>query len=103
LATLHQDGEQLFAFVGMKEGVKKGDKFEVLQKSINKQGKEEFKVVKTIKVEKDGLWDNREGAGEVIEGAASAKEEKDANAALKYTKLGTSKDFLEGSLIRQVK
>ena len=103
LATLHQDGEQLFAFVGMKEGVKKGDKFEVLQKSINKQGKEEFKVVKTIKVEKDGLCDNREGAGEVIEGAASAKEEKDANAALKYTKLGTSKDFLEGSLIRQVK
>jgi hypothetical protein len=103
LATLHQDGAQLFAFVGMKEGVKKGDKFEVLQKTINKEGKEEFKVVKTITVEKDGVWDNREGAGEVIEGEATGKEDKDANASLKYTKLGTSKDFLEGSLIRQVK
>jgi hypothetical protein len=88
----------------MKESVKKGDKFEVLQMTVNKKtGKEEFKAVKTVKVEKDGVWDNREGAGEVIEGAASGKEDDDANESLKYTKLGTSKDLLDGSLIRQVK
>ena len=104
LSTLHQDGDQLFAYIGMKEGVKKGDKFEVLQMTVNKKtGKEEFKAIKTVKVEKDGVWDNREGAGEVIEGAASGKEDDDANESLKYTKLGTSKDLLDGSLIRQVK
>lgn len=103
LSTIHQnDDGTLYAYVGKKEGVKSGDKFEVLQRTM-KDGKESYEVIGSVKVEKKGVWDNREGAGEVIEGAATTKEDDDANSSLTYTLLGSSKKMLEGSLIRQVK
>lgn len=103
LSTLHQaDDGTLYAFIGKKEGVKEGDKFEVLERTM-KDGKEEFRKVAAIKVDKDGLWDNREGAGEVIEGAAEDKDDKDGNANLKYTTFGKNNKMFEGYLIRQNK
>jgi hypothetical protein len=59
--------------------------------------------VTTIKVDKKGVWDNREGAGEIIQDAAQDKEDDDINTSLTYTTFGKSKKMLEGSLIRQVK
>ena len=103
LATLHQEDDgTLFSYIGKKEGIDSGDKFEVLER-VMKDGKETFKVVTTIKVDKKGVWDNREGAGEIIQGAAQDKEDDDINTSLTYTTFGKSKKMLEGSLIRQVK
>ena len=48
-------------------------------------------------------WLGREGAGEIIQGAAQDKEDDDINTSLTYTTFGKSKKMLEGSLIRQVK
>jgi hypothetical protein len=103
LATLHQEDDgTLFSYIGKKEGIDSGDKFEVLER-VMKDGKETFKVVTTIKVDKKGVWDNREGAGEIIQGSAQDKEDDDINTSLTYTTFGKSKKMLEGSLIRQVK
>lgn len=103
LATLHQEDDgTLFSYIGKKEGIDSGDKFEVLER-VMKDGKETFKVVTTIKVDKKGVWDNREGAGEIIQDAAQDKEDDDINTSLTYTTFGKSKKMLEGSLIRQVK
>lgn len=103
LATLHQDGENLYAYVGKKEGCKEGDKFEVLQKTIDKNGNEVYDVVGTVKIEKGKLWDNRAGANEKIEGAAADKDDDKTDTALTYSSFGTSKKLWDGALIRQVK
>lgn len=102
LATLHQDGKSLFAYIGVKEGCKEGDKFEILQKTIDKNGNEVYEVVGKAKIEKGQLWDNRAGANENIEGAATGLA-SDGNPSLTFSSLGKSKDLLEGSLIRQKK
>lgn len=104
LATLHQDGENLFAYVGKKEGCKEGTKFEVLQRVLNDDGTEGFDVVGKVQIQKGQLWDNRMGAGEKVKGETEEKGDKDAgNASLGHSGLGTSKKMLEGSLLRQVK
>ncbi len=106
LATLHQDGENLYAYIGAKEGCKEGDKFEVLQKTIDKEGVEVYKAVGVVKIEKGQLWDNRNGINLKVEGAATDEKKKDkekANSALSFSGFGTSKKLLEGSLIRQIK
>ena len=103
LATLHQDGEKLFAFIGAKEGCKEGDKFEVLQKTLDDEGNEVIETVGQVKIQKGELWDNRPGAGKAIEGAATNKDKSGANASLTSSGLGTSKKLWEGSLLRQTK
>lgn len=103
LATLHQDGENLYAFVGAKEGCDEGDKFEVLQKVLDDNGLETYEVVGKVSIEKGQLWDNRAGAQEKLEGGATTKEKGKANASLTYSGFGKSKKLLEGSLIRQIK
>src|SRR5690606_39200792 len=57
-------GDPLSAKIGLKEGLEKGDKYEVLEQVINKEGKTEYKKVGTIKVEKNMIWDNRYMADE---------------------------------------
>lgn len=103
LSTLHQDGEKLFAFVGTKEGCKEGDKFDVLQKTLDDNGNEVFETVGQVKIQKGELWDNRPGAGQKIEGAATSKDKSGANPNLTFSGLGTSKKLWEGSLLKQVK
>lgn len=99
LATLHQDGKNLFAYVGTKEGCEEGTKFEVLQKTIDDNGNEVFEVVGKVKIKRGQLWDNRAGANEQIEGGET---DKKGNANLSYSGFGKSKKLLEGSLIRQM-
>ncbi len=106
MSSLHVFGEKLGAYIGKKEDVKAGDKFDVF---IPEEGKDKtitWKKVGTLKVAKEGVWDNREGAGQAIEGEANEGEEKeDAAASLTYTIFDgkPSKKIGEGCMIRLAK
>jgi len=87
-------GATIKAKIGMKEGVASGSKFEVLEQTIDKEGRTQYKRVGLIKpVGK--IWDNR----------YMAAEEKSATAHLAYTefKKVSGGDFYPGMLIREIK
>jgi hypothetical protein len=81
----------------MKEGLEKGDKYEVLERVIDKATKKEiYKKVGELKVS-DKVWDNRHGAEEEL----ALKGETQEN---KYTVFeGSLKNAYDGLLIRQIK
>lgn len=84
-------GDPISAKIGLKEGIEKGDKYEVLEQIINKDGKTEYKRVGIIKVEKNKIWDNR----------YMAKEE--TKSELEYTVFSGAKNkYFAGMLIRQI-
>lgn len=104
--NISDDESTMFAYVGKKEGVKNGDKFEVLEQIADEDGNISFKKVGTVKVAKGKVWDNRAGAGEEIEGAAETKEDDDIDTSATYTTFeGKPKsDWLMGGLwLRQIK
>ena len=104
MSSLHEEDGKLVAYIGTKEGVKAGDKFDVFmcQKTDNEV---EWKKVGTIKVAKNSVWDNQEGANETLEGEAEDGEKKEGNAELKYTIFDgkPGKKIGEGCLIRLAK
>lgn len=105
-APLHIDDEgNIFAYIGMKEGVKNGTKFEVFEQVMKEDGTMEYNKVGAISALKGKVWDNRAGANEVIAGAAEdAAEEKAEDTSLKCTYFsGNAKKLMDGMLIRQVK
>ncbi len=75
--NVSDDGSTMYAYIGKKEGVKKGDKFEVLEQIADEDGNITYKKIGTVKVAKGMIWDNRAGAGEKLEGEAEAKEDDD--------------------------
>lgn len=84
-------GDPLSAKIGMKEGLEKGDKYEVLEQVINEEGKTEYKKIGIIKVEKNMIWDNRYMADE------------ENPSELEYTTFSGSKNkYYAGMLIRQI-
>jgi len=84
--------EPLSAKIGLKEGLEKGDKYEVLEQILNKEGKTEYKRIGVIKVDKDQIWDNRFNA-----------DEENTDKTLEYTVFKGSKNkFYPGMLIRQI-
>lgn len=104
MSSLHEEDGKLVAYIGTKEGVKAGDKFDVFM--CQKDGNEvEWKKVGTIKVAKNSVWDNQEGANETLEGEAEDGEKKEGNAELKYTIFDgkPGKKVGEGCLIRLAK
>ncbi len=84
----------LSARIGMKEGLKKGDRFEVLERVMNNQGKTMFEKRGTIKVDKNHIWDNRYEAGK-------GGDEYNYKSTLGFTKFKGSGNFYPGMLIRQ--
>ena len=104
MSSLHEEDGKLVAYIGTKEGVKAGDKFDVFmcQKNDNEI---EWKKVGTIKVAKNSVWDNQEGANETFEDEAEDGEKKEGNAELKYTVFDgkPGKKVGEGCLIRLAK
>ncbi|GAA4895720.1 hypothetical protein GCM10023311_20590 [Flaviramulus aquimarinus] len=83
--------EPLAAKIGLKEGLEKGDKYEVLEQMLDENGIAKFKRLGVIKVEKDLIWDNR----------FNADEENQSN--IKYTTFsGGKKKYFAGMLIRQI-
>ncbi len=86
-------GDPLSAKIGLKEGLEGGDKYEVLEQTIDKNGKTFYKRQGVIKVDKKQIWDNRFMAGEEKETTEEVKE---------YTLFKGGKNFYSGMLIRQI-
>ena len=111
MCSLQEVDGKLVAYIGMKEDIKSGDKFNVYKPVMNEDGTvkdvKEWKNVGTIKVNKGCVWDNRAGAGEVIEGEAVDKKDKDDEEGSKaqYTefKEKPSKNIYAGLMIRLTK
>jgi hypothetical protein len=53
------NNDPLSAKIGMKEGLEKGDKYEVLEQVMDKKGRTSYKRKGIIRVDKDHIWDNR--------------------------------------------
>jgi hypothetical protein len=86
----------LAAKIGLKEGLEKGDKFEVLEQVMDKEGRTRYKRKGIVKVDKDHIWDNRHMAGQEPE------EAENPASSLGYTRLKGSGRFYKGMLIRQI-
>lgn len=104
MSSLHEVDGKLVAYIGTKEGVKAGDKFDVFMCEKTDKGVE-WNKVGSIKVAKNSVWDNQEGANETLEGAAEDGEKEDGNATLTYTTFDgkPSKKIGEGCMIRLAK
>ena len=86
-------GDPIAAQIGLKEGLEKGDRFEVLEQVIDKDGRTSYKRVGTIKVDKDKIWDNSYLHEEISELANSSP----------FTEFkGSSNKYYSGMLIRQI-
>lgn len=92
-------GSPITAKIGMKEGLEGGEKFEVLEQSINpKTGLTEYNKVGEIKVNKKMIWDNRYNAG------MENKDDKKADDNIDRTTFdGPDGKFFAGMLIKQIK
>jgi hypothetical protein len=86
-------GEPITAAIGLKEGLEKGDKFEVLEQTINDDGVTEYKRVGIIKVDHRQIWDN----------SYLAEEDQSANKSGYTVFKGPKNKFYPGMLIRQIK
>lgn len=87
-------GDPIAAKIGLKEGLEKGDKFEVLEQVIDKDGRTTYKRVGKIKVDKNHIWNNSFLAEETEEELAQEEE---------YTLFkGPEGKYYSGMLIRQI-
>ena len=89
--------DPLSAKIGLKEGLEKGDRFEVLEQVMDKDGRTRYKRKGVVKVDKKHIWDNRHMAGE---GPEESTENSDSQ--LGYTLFKGSGKYYEGMLIRQI-
>lgn len=90
------NGKEVYAQVGLKEGVSQESKYEVLEKNLDEStGKTTYKRVGVIEPVSGKIWDNR----------YMAAEDQTLNSKLKYTtfKKVSGSDFFEGMLIREIK
>lgn len=90
------NGKEVYAQVGLKEGVSQESKYEVLEKKLDEStGKTTYKRVGVIEPVSGKIWDNR----------YMAAEDQTLNSKLKYTtfKKVSGSDFFEGMLIREIK
>ncbi len=95
-------GDPITAKIGLKEGLESGDKFEVLEQTIDKEGKTKYVRKGTIKVDGKQIWDNRYLAGQesIVDSTAAAV---NAKPVLDRTFFKGGKDLYPGMLIRQIK
>jgi hypothetical protein len=90
----------ILAKIGKKEGLKGGEKFEVLERTLNeKTGLTEYKKVGTATVDKKLVWDNRYTAGEEAE---EKQLDKDGNP-ITATVFKGSKKIQPGMLLKFIK
>jgi hypothetical protein len=88
------------AQIGMKEGLSGGEKFDVLELTVNpKTGLTEYKKVGTAVADKKIVWDNRYNAGQKSEAELL---DKDGNP-ITGTTFKSSKDIQPGMLLKQTK
>lgn len=88
-------GEPITAKIGLKEGLSKKSKFDVLEQQIDENGKTKYVSVGTIKIDtKYPIWDNRFAANE---------ENPNSTIDRTYFKKVSGKNFYPGMLIVQKK
>ncbi|WP_127844300.1 hypothetical protein [Psychroflexus aestuariivivens] len=86
-------GDPIKAKIGLKEGLEKGDKFEVLEQVLDEDGRTSYKRIGTIKVDKKQIWDN----------TFMAEEAENAEKTEDFTLFkGNSNKYASGMLIRQI-
>lgn len=90
-------GDPLSAKIGLKEGLKKGDKFEVLEQIQDTEGRTEYKRIGQIKVDHENIWDNTLTLEELE--VLKKKGEIDSTP---YTLFTGSGKFAAGQLIKQI-
>lgn len=92
--------DPLTAKIGLKEGVENGDKYEVLEQTIDELGKVQYKRKGVITVEKNKIWNNKFAPGEepVDEEGNPIK----SDYTLDYTSFKGGKGYYPGMLIRQI-
>ncbi len=79
----------VYAKVGMKEGIKKDDEYQILEMIEGENGKIEYKEIKKVKAVDKQIWDNRAGiADEMAENEEFAKDDKDAQKTAEAASLG---------------
>ncbi|MFA4852861.1 MAG: hypothetical protein WC599_10115 [Bacteroidales bacterium] len=96
-------GDPITAKIGIKEGLEGGEKFDVLEQTIDeKTGLTKYVSKGTIKVDKDFIWDNRYNAADepvTTEAIAGA----DTKPAIDRTTFKGGNNFYSGMLIKQIK
>lgn len=105
-------GFPITAKIGLKEGVEKGDKFEVLEQVVDPEtGRTKYVGKGKIVVDKNLIWDNRyalEGEAPTTLGGEEPPAEEEAKDNGKKEKIDRTtftggKNYYPGMLIRQVK
>lgn len=92
--------DPLGAKIGLKEGLEKGDKYEVLEQVVDEKGKVTYKRKGIITVDKKNIWDNRFAAGETpLDEEGNPIEVDDA---IEFTHFKGGKGYYPGMLIRQI-
>ena len=96
LFQVEKKGKLCTAKIGLKEGLEGGEKFDLLEQFVNKEGLTGYKSIGTIKVDKKNIWDNQFYASKppVIEGEIKVQ-------ATHFK--GCKKKHYAGLLIRQKK
>lgn len=88
--------EPIGAKIGLKEGVKRGDKFEVVEQLKDRRGRTKYKRRGTIKVNKHHIWDNRYMASEAPKKIMGEFHGND------FTIFKGKNKYYKGMLIRQI-
>lgn len=100
-------GDPVTAKIGMKEGLEGGEKFEVLEQTVDpKTGLTTYVKKGTVTVDKKQIWDNRFNAGEEVSANDNEKEKKDKDKdkpAVDRTYFKGGGKFYAGMLLRQIK
>ena len=92
--------DPLGAKIGLKEGLEKGDKYEVLEQVVDEKGKVTYKRKGIITVDKKNIWDNRFAAGETpLDEEGNPVKLDDA---IEFTHFKGGKGYYPGMLIRQI-
>ncbi len=105
LAPVYTEGEDVYAQIGVNEGVEEDSKFEIVEIIADAEGNITYKTTQKAKVIPEKIWDNRDGAGVEIEGEAKSGEEIKADPNLKGTYLkAKAKKIVSGMhYVRQAK
>lgn len=87
--------EPLKAYIGMKEDITEKSRYEVLERSMDEQGRISYRRVGVVKPKKDCIWDNQFGAER--EGTPASK-----RGYTTFEKVSGG-DFYPGLLLREMK
>ncbi|PCJ24601.1 MAG: hypothetical protein COA97_09480 [Flavobacteriales bacterium] len=90
----------LGAKIGLKEGLEGGDKYEVLEKTIDAEGKVKWKRKGVIKVDKNKIWNNQYNVGDGEQLDEDGKPIK--SNGVEFTHFKGGKGYYPGMLLRQI-